>query len=108
VDGRRVSTGTVNNALPGVPVRLRVQPAEFTSEGISVYSSNSRFQGGTVKEARSARNGWMNTQYVYDPAKAGNVSLAVVPSEQGGYRQFMIRSAGQPVAAVVIDWEIAE
>jgi hypothetical protein len=108
VDGRRASIGTVNNALPGVPVRLRVQPAGFTSEGISVYSANTRFQSGNVKEGRSARNGWMNTQYVYDPAKAGNVSLALAPSGQGGYRQFMIRTGGQPVAAVVIDWEVVE
>ncbi|MEZ5351720.1 MAG: hypothetical protein R2762_03725 [Bryobacteraceae bacterium] len=108
IDGRRASAGNVNAALPGVPVRLSVYPAEFTSSGISVFSANPRHSSGDVVEGRSARNGWMNTRYVFDTDRARDVQLAASPGEQEGYRNITLRGGTRPVAAVVIDWQVAQ
>lgn len=108
INGRSASAGTVNNALPGVPVRLSVYPAEFTSTGISVFSSNQRHASGDVSEGRSARNGWMNTRYVYDTDRARDAQLGAGPGEGDGYKRITLRGGSRPVAAVVIDWQVSE
>ncbi|MEZ5403168.1 MAG: hypothetical protein R2729_26040 [Bryobacteraceae bacterium] len=108
INGRTASTGNVNAALPGVPVRLSVYPAEFTSAGISVFSANQRHASGDVTEGRSARNGWMNLKYVYDTERARDAAVGAGPAEGDGYKRITIRGGSRPVAAVVIEWAVAD
>lgn len=107
IDGRRASSGSVNGSLPGVPVRVVVYPGEFSTSGLSVYSASPRHQTGTVTEGRNSQNGWMNTRYVYDPARARDAQISAAPNESGGYRQIQIVGGERPVSVVVVEWAIA-
>jgi hypothetical protein len=106
VDGRRASTGNVNGSLPGVPVRVSAYPGEFSSSGLTVYSASPRHQAETVTEGRSAQNGWLNTRYVYDPARARDAQISAGPSEAGGYQQMQITGGERPVSVVVVEWTV--
>ncbi len=107
IEGRRASSGSVNGSLPGVPVRITVYPAEFSTAGLSVFSALPRHQAGAVTEARSAQNGWMNTRYVYDPGRARDAQISAPPSEAGGFKQMQIRGGERPVSVVVVEWAVA-
>ncbi|MFN7920258.1 MAG: hypothetical protein U0Q16_09185 [Bryobacteraceae bacterium] len=106
INGRNASSGTVNGALPGVPVRVSAFPAEFSRGGLSVYSANQQLAQQEVVESRSAQNGWMNTRYQYDPARARSVQVSVPPSAGSGNRQVQLRGGDQAVSVIVIDWEV--
>lgn len=106
VDGRRASSGNVNGSLPGVPVRVSAYPGEFSSSGLTVYSAAPRHQAETVTEGRSAQNGWLNTRYVYDPARARDAQIAAGPTEAGGYQQVQITGGERPVSVVVVEWTV--
>ena len=107
IDGRRASTGSVNGSLPGVPVRVSVYPGEFSTSGLSVFSAAPRHQSGTVTEGRSAQNGWLNTRYVYDPARARDAQLGAAPAEAGGFKQLQFVGGERPVSVVVVEWSVA-
>jgi len=106
IDGRRASTGSVNGSLPGVPVRISVYPGEFSSSGLSVFSAAARHQSAPVTENRSAQNGWLNTRYVYDPARARDATLAAAPGEASGFKQLQIAGGERPVSVVVVEWSV--
>jgi hypothetical protein len=105
IDNRRPSTGSLNGALPGVPVRVNLYPAEFSAGGLSVYSGNARHSRGNLVEPRSAQNGWLETRYIYDPARAGSVSLIDAPSEANNYQRVNIR-ADRPQSVIIVEWEV--
>ena len=107
IDGRRASAGSVNGSLPGVPVRVAVYPGELSTTGLSVFSASPRHQAGSVTEARSAQNGWLNTRYVYDPGRARDAQVSAAPSEAGGFKQLQIRGGDHPVSVVVVEWSVA-
>jgi hypothetical protein len=108
IAGRRASTGSVNAALPGAPVRVTVYPAEFSSSGLSVYSAAPRHSRGNVEEPRSAQNGWMNTRYVYDPARARQAQVTSEPSASSGFNQIQVRGGDKPLSVLVIEWEVVK
>lgn len=106
IDGRRASAGSVNGSLPGVPVRVAVYPAEFSSDGLAVFSALTRHQANAVTENRSAQNGWLNTRYVYEPGRARDAQLAAAPSDAGGFKQIQISGGDRPVSVVVVEWSV--
>ena len=108
IDGRRASNGSLNASLPGAPVRVTVFPAEFSSGGLSVYSGAAKHSSGTVEEPKSAQNGWMNTRYVYDPARAREATISSAPAAGSGFRQLQVRSGERPLSVLVIEWEVAQ
>ncbi len=107
IDGRRASSGSVNGSLPGVPVRISVYPGEFSTSGLSVFSASPRHQAGTMNEGRSSQNGWNNTRYVYDPARARDAQVSSAPNESGGFKQMQIVGGERPVSVVVVEWSVA-
>ncbi len=107
IDGRRASSGSVNGVLPGVPVRISVYPGEFSASGLSVFSAATRHQTGPVTETRSAQNGWLNTRYVYDPARARDAVVSAAPSEAGAFKQLQIAGGDRPVSVVVVEWAVS-
>jgi hypothetical protein len=40
IQGNRASTGYLNHALPGVPVRIEAYPGEFATDGLTAYTSD--------------------------------------------------------------------
>ncbi|MBL8294533.1 MAG: hypothetical protein JNN08_21995 [Bryobacterales bacterium] len=108
IDGRRASSGTFSGALPGVNVRVTAYPAELSANGLSVYSGAARHARGDVTEPRSAQNGWMNTTYRYEPARAQDVSVAEAPATGNSFRKIVLRGGSRAISAVVISWEVVE
>ena len=108
IDGRRASSGSVNGSLPGVPVRVSVYPGEFSTAGLSVFSASPRHQNGSVIEGRNAQNGWLNTRYVYDPARSRDAMVSAAPSDAGGFKQLQIAGGERPVSVVVVEWSVAK
>lgn len=108
IDGRRVSSGTFSGALPGVNVRVAAYPAELSANGLSVYSGAARHARGDVTEPRSAQNGWMNTTYRYEPARAQDVAVAEAPATGNSFRKIVLRGGSRAISAVVISWDVVE
>ncbi len=96
IDGGRASTGNVTGRLPAVPVEISIYPAEFTSSGLTVYTTDQ-----PVPSGGGARAG-LNFQY--EPAKAAAVSLIERPSEANQWRRLRVRAGDRPVPAIVIIW----
>lgn len=108
IDGRRASAGTFSGALPGVNVRVSAYPAELSANGLSVYSGAARHARGDVTEARSAQNGWMNTTYRYEPARAQDIAISEAPASGNSFRRIVLRGGARAVSAAVIVWEVVE
>ncbi|MBM3814246.1 MAG: hypothetical protein FJW20_21690 [Acidimicrobiia bacterium] len=108
IEGRRPSSGSLNGALPGVAVRITAYPADLSSGGLQVYSGAAKHARGNVVEPRSAQNGWLETRYHYDVERARGVAVAEAPGEANNHQRIQIRSANRPVAALVIEWEVAQ
>ncbi len=108
IDGGLASIGNVNGALPGVPVRISAYPAEFSSGGLVVFSGNPKHSRGNVVEPRSAQNGWLETRYLFDAARAREVSIGEAPAPGNQFQHLQIRSTGKAVPVFVIEWEVAQ
>ena len=89
-------------------VRVAAYPAELSANGLSVYSGAARHARGDVTEPRSAQNGWMNTTYRYEPARAQDVSVAEAPATGNSFRKIVLRGGSRAISAVVISWEVVE
>ncbi len=101
IDASRASTGSVTGRLPGVPVRVRVFPGEFTASGVTVYTAEQPVPAGAAGAAGEIR-------FEYDPARAAAVSLVEAPSQANGWRRLRVRAGSGTVPVVVILWERAE
>jgi hypothetical protein len=105
IDGARSSAGSLSASLPPVRTRIRVLPAEISGSGLTVFTIDAA--RANTREARSALNGWMNTQFVHDRARAQDARLAEAPTEANPQRA-RVRSGPRAVSALVIDWEISK
>lgn len=99
----RASTGSLTSALPGVPVDLRVYPAEFIGDVLTFYTSDPRYRTPTA-EAPSAFNGWNKAQYVWDPAKAQQIVVLERPGPANGWRRLRLRSQLPRLALLMVEW----
>jgi hypothetical protein len=105
IDGARASSGVLTGELPGVPVIISAQPAEFGSGGLRVYASNP--SDARSREAAGPQNGWNATTYDWNPRRLTDVLVTEVPSAQNGWKGVSLRGNGSPVSVVVIDWRVA-
>lgn len=105
IQGRQASIGSLSGQLPGRPVRVTVYPAELTSKGLVVYTSEPKHSGAGVTEASGPANAWTRTTYRYAPEKVALIQVVQAPGEANGWRAIWLRS-GAPLSALVIDWEI--
>lgn len=105
IQGRQASIGSLSGQLPGRPVRITVYPAELTSKGLIVYTSEPKHSGAGVTEASGPANAWTRTTYRYAPEKVALIQVVQAPGEANGWRAIWLRSSA-PLSALVIDWEI--
>jgi hypothetical protein len=81
--GGHASQGMLAGMLPAVPVRVRVFPTELTQSGLRVFTGDPLAVG--VPEAPGAQNGWMQTTWVLDAKKAGDLRIIELPSQENGW-----------------------
>jgi hypothetical protein len=107
IGGNRASGGTINGQLPSAPLRVLAHPADLSSRGLAVYTSQQRHAAGAVVEQGSARNGWLETRYIFDENRAATVSVVEAPGAANGFK-LILRGGQRPTSVVVVDWELIE
>ena len=101
--GNHASPGHLIGELPGTPVRLQVFPSELTQEGLRIFTSDLEAAG--VPEAPGAQNGWNRTVYVWDPRKAGGITIQEAPGQQNAWNRLVLRAEHGDHTIVVIRWQ---
>lgn len=104
ISGRQASLGSFTGQLPGVPVRIQVFPAELSSAGLVVYTSNPKHGGAGLVEAPGPANAWTRTLYRYAPERADGLQLLQAPAASNGWVGLTLR-ANANTTAIVVDWE---
>jgi hypothetical protein len=103
--GRDANQGTVNAALPGIPIRLNVLPGELTAKGLVVYTANPRYRAATDSvEPAGPTNGWNETRFVYDPVRANSLIVTAIPNQTNRWQAVTVRNDDKPINVIVIDW----
>jgi hypothetical protein len=102
VDGSQASVGVLAGALPGVPVSIRVSPAQFTLEGLVVYTADASRNGRS--EPASAVNGWNRTRFEWDPQRSREIAVLEWPNPSNQYKRLALRNDARSCAVIVIEW----
>ena len=105
-DGKTVSSGVLNGQLPGRPVHINVYPADLSSDGLVLYSGDSKYVKG-VAESPGAQNGWNRTLYSWDPHHAGGLGVAESPGPRNRWNRLVLRSKNAVISVIVVDWSAA-
>ena len=105
IQGNRASQGYLTGGLPGVPVRVQVFPAEFTSAGLRIFTADSKTTRNT--EAPGAQNSWNRTTYVWNPAQADKLRVIEAPGPQNAWNRVMLRAERGEHSIIVLSWELA-
>jgi hypothetical protein len=105
-DGKTVSSGVLNGELPGRPVHVNVYPADLSSDGLVLYSGDSKYVKG-VAESPGPQNGWNRTLYSWDPHHAGGLIVAESPGPRNGWNRLVMRSKNAAISVIVVDWSAA-
>ena len=97
------SEGALNGRLPGFPVRIVIQPAELSSDGIRIFSGDQSRSG--KKEAPGARNGWNAVLYKWDPKRASEVTIVDPPGPANDWKKLVVRNGKSNVSVLVVEWQ---
>jgi hypothetical protein len=109
ISGKDANQGVLNAPLPGQPVRISVLPGELTPQGLIVYTANPRYRNAqNAVEAPGPTNGWNQTRYRYDPARANSLIVIGVPTQGNNWQGITVRNDDKSTNVIVIDWQTAE
>ena len=102
IEGAHASIGSLAGGLPGVPVNLRVSPADLSPRGMLVYTSDaSRNQR---EEPASAANGWNRTLFRWEPERARELVILEAPAAANGFQRLVLRNDSRTCELIVIEW----
>jgi hypothetical protein len=101
--GGHASMGRVAGTLPGVPVRVHIFPTELTPSGLKIFTGDPLSVG--VPEAPGSQNGWMQTTWVLDAKKAGDLRIVEVPSKDNGWNRLSVSADRGDHAVIVLHWD---
>lgn len=93
------STGVLNGRLPGVPVKISLEPAELVDGGIAIFSKENM--------PPTAWNGWSIFFYEWDPKRIAEVNVVEPPGPANDWKRLVLRSGKRNVSVVVVDWQPA-
>jgi len=97
------SSGVLSGALPGVPVKISLQPAELVDGGIAVYSKDPERSG--TAQPPSAWNGWKVVIHDWDPKRIAEVSLVEPPGPANNWKRLVLRNGNRNVSVFVVNWQ---
>jgi hypothetical protein len=105
IDGAHASVGSLVGALPvGVPLSLRVSPAEFGSGGLVVYTTDAA--RNQKHEPAGGANGWNATTFEWDPQRAAQITILEPPGRNNDYRRLVLRNDARRCPVIVIEWSV--
>jgi hypothetical protein len=102
IDGRQASVGYLSGALPGTPAVVQVFPGEMLPGGLRLYTANPALAHRL--ESAGPQNGWNDTEYVWDPTRARDVSVLESPGSHNGWQHLVLRAESRGYAVIVIRW----
>jgi len=97
------SVGVLSGALPGVPVKVSLQPAELLDGGIAVYSKDPDRPGAS--QPPSAWNGWNVVVQDWDPKRVAEVSVVEPPGPGNNWKRLVLRNGNRNVSVFVVNWQ---
>ena len=104
IQGSDASVGFLDGGLPGVPVAIRVSPAEFSSQGMLVHTSDAAANGR--REAASEANGWNDTVFHWEPDRARELVVLEAPNPTNDYKRLVVRNDARACAVILIEWSV--
>ena len=104
IEGGRVSVGSLSGALSGVPSDYRIAPAEFTHNGLAIYTSDSTLNGR--KEPPSKENGWNTVHFEFSPERSGELVVLEAPSRINNFNRLVLRNDAKTCPVIVVDWNV--
>jgi hypothetical protein len=100
------SSGVLNGRLPGVPVKISLEPAELVDVGIAVYTKDrQRLANG---EPATAWNGWTVVFYDWDPKRISEVNVVEAPGPDNAWKRVVLRNGNRSASVLVVDWQRSE
>jgi hypothetical protein len=103
INGAHAGFGSVIGSWPGSPAEFRVDPAEFTRDGLVIYTSDGAANGRT--EPPSKANGWNPVSFAFDPVRAGQLVVLEAPNQRNNFNRIVLRSDAKTCPVIVIDWK---
>jgi hypothetical protein len=104
IEGTHASIGSLSGSLSGVPALFRVWPAEFTRDGLAVYTGDSAARGHT--EPPSQSNGWNPVNFQFDPVRARELVVLEAPSRVNDFNRLVLRNDARACPIIVVDWTV--
>jgi len=102
IEASHTSAGSLAGGLPGVPIFVRVLPAEFSQNGLVVYTNDRSKAGATERPTKA--NGWNTMHFRYDPARVVELVVIEAPNRTNDFSRLVLRNEGRDYSVVVIDW----
>jgi hypothetical protein len=102
IEGTRASIGSLSGSLSGAPAVFRVWPAEFTRDGLAVYTGESAERGR--KEPPSKSTGWNPVYFQFDPERAQELVVLEAPSRVNDFNRLVLRNDARACPIIVVDW----
>jgi hypothetical protein len=102
IEGTRASIGSLSGSLSGLPAVLHIWPAEFTRDGLAVYTGNNAERGR--KEPASKLTGWNPVNFQFDPVRAGELVVLEAPNRVNGFNRLVLRNDARACPIIVVDW----
>jgi hypothetical protein len=104
IEGTHASIGSLSGSLSGVPGVFRAWPAEFTRDGLEVYTGDSAARGR--KEPPSKLNGWNPVNFQFDPVRAQELVVLEAPNGVNGFNRLVLRNDARACPIIVVDWTV--
>ena len=104
IEGAHASIGSLSGGLPGVPVGLRISPAEFSSQGLIVDTADVSYN--ERREIASAANGWNATIYRWEPARARELVVLEAPNPSNNFKRLVVRNDARSCRVMVVEWSV--
>jgi hypothetical protein len=102
INGAHASFGSVTGSWPGGPAEFRVDPADFTRDGLVIYTSDGAANGRTEPPSKS--NGGNRVSFAFDPVRAGQLVVLEAPNQRNDFNRIVLRSNAKACAVIVVDW----
>ena len=104
IDGGQPSVGSLTGTLPGVPVVLRIHPAEFGPGGLVVYTADPGVN--RRNELPAASNGWNLTRFSLEPARARELAVLESPNASNGFKRLVLRNDARSCSVILVEWSV--
>jgi hypothetical protein len=104
IDGNRAGIGSISGGLPGVPIAVRVSPAELDDSGLTVFTADA--SRAADREPPGRNNGWNPLHFQLDPNRARGLTLVESPTSANDFKRLILRNDLRNCTVIVIDWTV--